>query len=61
MVEQNSVVAQDPSTRKRYDKPSVKKVPLRPEEAVLGNCKMAGNGPLQANCSSTTACSVVAS
>jgi hypothetical protein len=28
----------------RYEKPIVKRFPLRPEEAVLGNCKSTGAG-----------------
>jgi len=37
--------------KKSYTKPEVKQVPLRPEEAVLGNCKVAGTGgPDGANC-----------
>jgi hypothetical protein len=32
--------------RKAYSKPQLKKVDLKPEEAVLGNCKSgAGAGP----------------
>ncbi|WP_143302018.1 hypothetical protein [Candidatus Entotheonella palauensis] len=32
--------------KKRYVKPEIRQVPLRPEEAVLGNCKTAGvSGP----------------
>jgi hypothetical protein len=40
------------SRRKRpYVKPEVKQVPLRPEEAVLGNCKTtSSSGPTGAGC-----------
>lgn len=31
--------------RKPYTKPEIKQVALRPEEAVLGNCKSSGAGP----------------
>lgn len=32
--------------KKPYTKPEVTQIPLRPEEAVLGGCKVAGtNGP----------------
>ena len=31
--------------KKAYTKPEVKQVALRPEEAVLGNCKSSGAGP----------------
>jgi len=30
--------------KKPYSKPEVKQVPLRPEEAVLGGCKILGGG-----------------
>ncbi|MBN1422752.1 MAG: hypothetical protein JXP34_28510 [Planctomycetes bacterium] len=37
--------------RKPYIKPAAQRVPLRPEEAVLGNCKIAStSGPATANC-----------
>lgn len=49
------------NARRPYLTPSLKRVPLRPEEAVLGNCKMASNGPLQGSCSSPAACSTLAS
>jgi hypothetical protein len=43
-------------TKKPYLKPEVKKVPLRPEEAVLGGCLKAasGGGPVSANCNPLT-------
>jgi hypothetical protein len=35
-----------PAERKPYERPVVKQVPLRPEEAVLGSCKItSGFGP----------------
>lgn len=44
--------------RRAYVKPSVKKVPLRPDEAVLGGCKTSSaSGPLSSNCASPAACS----
>ena len=47
--------------RKPYRKPEIRQVPLRPEEAVLGNCKITGSsGPATANCS-TFVCSTVGS
>jgi hypothetical protein len=40
--------------KKPYVKPEVTQVPLRPEEAVLGNCKIAGStGPVSTSCAST--------
>jgi hypothetical protein len=47
------------TTRKKsYAKPAIFEVKLRPEEAVLGNCKISGSaGPVQGSCDSPTACS----
>jgi hypothetical protein len=43
--------------KKAYVKPKVKRVPLQPEEAVLGFCKNDVNaGPLSASCSTPTPC-----
>lgn len=37
--------------RKPYEKPQIKRFPLRPEEAVLGNCKqVGGSGPSAIGC-----------
>ena len=47
----------EPAGRKSYIPPRVTQVPLRPEEAVLGNCKINGTaGPAANNCS-TYVCS----
>ena len=55
-------VALASNARKPYEKPSIKVVPLRPEEAVLGNCKTGSNsGPLQSLCNSPAACSTLGS
>ena len=44
--------------RKPYVPPSVSKVPLRVEEAVLGFCKNStSGGPLQGACDVPTTCS----
>ena len=44
--------------KKPYQKPEVKKVALRPEEAVLGFCKKnIMSGPLQYGCNNPTNCS----
>ena len=41
--------------RRPYIKPEVKQVALRPEEAVLGNCKTNSKaGPVAADCNTTT-------
>ena len=39
--------------RKPYRKPEIRQVPLRPEEAVLGNCKTNSSaGPAASDCTS---------
>jgi hypothetical protein len=41
-----------PGGKKAYEKPAIRQVPLRPEEAVLGNCKVLGTaGPASGSCS----------
>ncbi len=47
--------------KKPYVKPEATQVPLRPDEAVLGNCKIASvSGPGGMNCG-TMVCSAVGS
>jgi len=44
-------------TRKPYKKPKIKKVPLRPQEAVLGFCKMSDvAGPAIGTCTRPGMC-----
>jgi hypothetical protein len=44
--------------KKPYIKPTVQQVALRPEEAVLGNCKSgSSSGPAQAFCTVPSGCS----
>jgi hypothetical protein len=44
--------------KKPYSKPQIQEVPLRPDEAVLGNCKTSSSsGPAQHRCTSPSACS----
>ena len=47
--------------KKSYMKPEIKKVQLRPEEAVLGGCKIdgPGAGPFQARCDKPASCSTI--
>ena len=48
--------------KKAYVKPEVKRVMLRPEEAVLASCKTSKvSGPGQGKCSVPSACSSLAS
>lgn len=49
---------QEEIKKKVYVKPQVRQVNLRPEEAVLGNCKaQAGLGPGSIGCNRPSACS----
>ena len=47
--------------KKPYERPKLRRVALRPEEAVLGNCKVSGvSGPGSAGtCAMVTSCSSV--
>jgi hypothetical protein len=50
--------------KKQYEAPKVTMISLRPEEAVLGNCKSATGlhaGPVSATCSSGVSCSAIGS
>lgn len=48
--------------RKPYEKPTLSQVALRPEEAVLGNCKTMGvSGPAQADCMNLGGCATMGS
>lgn len=53
---------EDRPKKKPYEKPAIAEVPLRPEEAVLGNCKtVAVSGPAMADCSFFGGCSSMGS
>jgi hypothetical protein len=49
---------QEPQRTKRaYSKPELVQIPLRPDEAVLGNCKTASIvGPGSAGCATPSPC-----
>ncbi len=50
------------STKKPYVKPEMKQVSLRPEEAVLGGCKVQGSlGAGQPTCHAPAPCSALTS
>ena len=54
----------DPTEHKKkpYEKPKLSEVALRPEEAVLGNCKSSTSvGPAQADCITVAMCSSLGS
>jgi hypothetical protein len=45
--------------KKPYVPPEVKRVPLRPEEAVLGSCKNSVvSGPMGSNCAAVGPCAL---
>ncbi|MCX8038476.1 MAG: hypothetical protein N3D11_15750 [Candidatus Sumerlaeia bacterium] len=49
------------SRKKHYAQPTVMRVPLRPDEAVLGNCKLgAASGP-SGECATPIPCVTLAS
>jgi len=55
----NDFPEQNPKQKKPYTKPEVKQVLLKPEEAVLGGCKMTGiTGPSASNCSAPPPCAI---
>lgn len=50
--------------KKQYEAPRVTMISLRPEEAVLGNCKSASGahaGPVSSTCSSGVSCNSIGS
>lgn len=54
--------AEQPNPKKRYEKPTLTEVALRPEEAVLGNCKtISVSGPAMPDCSAFGGCSSLGS
>jgi hypothetical protein len=49
-------------TKAPYEPPKVIRVSLRPEEAVLGHCKIVGHaGPVSGSCRSVVACRTLGS
>lgn len=57
MDETTANAGADPA-KKPYSKPQIQEVPLRPDEAVLGNCKTSStSGPAQHRCTTPSACS----
>ena len=48
--------------KKNYDPPVVTQISLRPDDAVLGNCKsLSQAGPVGSSCASVGACRTVGS
>jgi hypothetical protein len=52
---------QEPRARRAYEAPRVMAINLRPEEAVLGNCKITGSGGPVASSCSTLNCRTIGS
>lgn len=53
---------QERQVRRPYEKPQIKRFPLRPEEAVLGHCKTSGgSGPTGIGCRNVGACQSIGS
>lgn len=51
-----------PRRKSKYEPPAVTVISLRPEEAVLGNCKsLSIGGPVNSLCSNLPGCSSVGS
>ena len=54
--------AEDQPPKKKYEKPTLSEVSLRPEEAVLGNCKTVSvSGPGFPDCTMAGGCSSMGS
>jgi hypothetical protein len=50
--------AEDQPPKRKYEKPTLTEVALRPEEAVLGNCKTVNvSGPGMPDCMMSVGCS----
>jgi hypothetical protein len=50
--------------KKEYEAPKVTRISLRPEEAVLGNCKSPSGlhaGPVSSTCTSGISCNAIGS
>jgi hypothetical protein len=58
----NSKRRVDSKQKKPYVKPEIKQVQLKPEEAVLGGCKVSGQfGPAVGNCTVPPGCAALMS
>lgn len=57
----NNSEHKQPTQKKPYQPPKLRRVELRPEEAVLGNCKVSGvSGPGNGGtCTMVTSCSTI--
>ncbi len=62
MTEKDRPASEAPLSRRTYEPPSVERIELRPEEAVLGSCKTGSTGgPRASRCRSLATCSTIGS
>ena len=62
MKDEQDLQPQGQDTKGAYEPPKVIRVSLRPEEAVLGHCKVTGAaGPVSGSCVSVMACRTLGS
>jgi hypothetical protein len=62
MKEEQAIQPLDQEPKGAYEPPKVIRVSLRPEEAVLGHCKVTGAaGPVSGSCVSVMACRTLGS
>lgn len=62
MTDQDHQETQPAPARRPYEPPSIARVELRPEEAVLGSCKTGSSGgPRASRCRSVASCSTIGS
>lgn len=58
-VNQEETKDREVQGKRPYSKPELVQIPLRPEEAVLGNCKISGTaGPAAFSCVSLSCSSI---
>jgi hypothetical protein len=59
---EHDIQSQEQDAKGAYEPPKVIRVSLRPEEAVLGHCKVTGaTGPVATSCRSVVACRTLGS
>ena len=62
MKDEQDKQSPDQGAKSAYEPPKVIRVSLRPEEAVLGHCKITGAaGPVATSCRSVIACRTLGS
>jgi hypothetical protein len=62
MIDEQEAKHQEQGTKAVYEPPKVIRVSLRPEEAVLGHCKVTGaTGPVATSCRSVVSCRTLGS